>query len=80
MIFDLWKARRTMNFNRTVRAWHRWLGLFFTLAVLANFIAVAVVGKPPAWITYAPLGPLALIIPSGMYMFFSRATGVSAAG
>ena len=61
-----------MNFNRTVRVWHRWLGLAFTLAVLANFVAMAVVGEPPAWITYSPLAPLALIIPSGIYMFFQR--------
>lgn len=58
-----------MKFDKIVRRWHRWLGLIFTLAVLANFVAMAFVGKPPAWITYAPLPPLALIIPSGMYMF-----------
>ena len=67
-----------MNFNRTVRIWHRWLGLAFTLAVLANFVAIAIVGEPPAWITYAPLAPLSLIIPSGMYMFFK--TGSNRAG
>lgn len=64
-----------MNFNRTVRVWHRWLGLVFTLAVMANFAAIAIVGEPPAWITYAPLGPLALMIPSGMYMFFKSGDG-----
>jgi hypothetical protein len=60
-----------MMINRTVRAWHRWLGLFFTLAVAANFVAMAIVGKPPAWITYSPLPPLALIVPSGLYLFFA---------
>lgn len=64
-----------MNFNRTIRVWHRWLGLAFTLAVLANFVAMALMGEPPAWITYSPLAPLALIIPSGMYMFFQRGPG-----
>lgn len=60
-----------MTFNRTVRAWHRWLGLIFTLAVVANFVAMAIVGEPPAWITYSPLAPLALIVPSGLYLFFA---------
>lgn len=67
-----------MNFNRTVRVWHRWLGLIFTLAVIANFVAMAIIGEPPVWITYAPLLPLALISPSGMYMFFK--TGDAQAG
>lgn len=59
-----------MAVNRILRQGHRWLGMFFTLTVLANFAAMAIMGQPPAWITYAPLAPLALIIPSGVYLFF----------
>ena len=43
----------------------------FTLTVIANFVAMGV-GKgaqPPAWITYAPLLPLALLLFTGLYMF-----------
>lgn len=59
-----------MAVNRIVRQGHRWLGMFFTLTVLANFAAMAIMAQPPAWLTYAPLAPLALIIPSGIYLFF----------
>ncbi|MES2989633.1 MAG: hypothetical protein V4808_17210 [Pseudomonadota bacterium] len=55
--------------SRIIRQGHRWLGIIFTTTVLANFVAMAVVGPPPAWITYAPLLPLFLLMFSGIYMF-----------
>lgn len=58
-----------MAISRTIRQGHRWLGIVFTLTVIANFVAIAMVGEPPAWITYSPLFPLALIVPSGLYLF-----------
>ena len=36
--------------------------------VLANFVAMSQ-GTPPAWITYSPLPPLALLLFSGLYLF-----------
>jgi hypothetical protein len=42
----------------------------FTLTVVANFVAMGV-GKgaqPPAWITYAPLLPLALLLFTGIWI------------
>jgi cellulose synthase/poly-beta-1,6-N-acetylglucosamine synthase-like glycosyltransferase len=52
-----------------VRQGHRWLSILFTATVVANFVAMATVGTPPAWITYAPLLPLFLLLFSGLYMF-----------
>jgi len=51
-----------------IRQTHRWLGIVFTMTVIAN-IAVRAFGEPPAWITYSPLAPLFLLLFSGLYMF-----------
>ena len=58
-----------MNFSQWVRQVHRWLAILFTLTVVANFVAIAVQGTPPAWITYSPLLPLFLLMFTGLYMF-----------
>ncbi len=57
-----------MNWNKWVRQVHRWLSIAFTVTVIANFIALSR-GKPPDWVTYSPLLPLALLLFSGLYMF-----------
>ena len=54
--------------NRWIRQIHRWLSMVFTVTVIANFIALAQ-GQPPAWVTYSPLLPLALMLLSGLYLF-----------
>ncbi len=51
-----------------IRQTHRWLSILFTLTVAANFIAMRR-GRPPAWVTYSPLLPLALLLFSGLYLF-----------
>ena len=51
-----------------IRQFHRWICILFTLAVIANFVTMAF-GKPPAYVTYAPLPPLFLLLFSGLYMF-----------
>jgi hypothetical protein len=51
------------------RQLHRWLSIVFTLTVVANFVAMAIQGQPPAWITYSPLLPLFLLMFTGLYMF-----------
>ena len=60
-----------MNWNEWVRQTHRWLAIAFTVAVIANFIALAKGGgaMPPPWITYSPLLPLALLMLTGLYLF-----------
>ncbi len=55
--------------SKLIRLCHRWLGIVFTACVAANFIAMAIVGTPPAAITYSPLLPLFLLLFSGLYMF-----------
>jgi hypothetical protein len=52
-----------------IRQFHRWVSILFTLTVIANFVAMTQ-GTPPAWVTYSPLLPLALLLFSGLYMFF----------
>lgn len=61
-----------MNVTYLIRQAHRWLGLLLTLTILANFGAMAL-GPPPPALVYAPLAPLALLIFSGLYMFFTPA-------
>jgi hypothetical protein len=51
-----------------VRQIHRWLSIIFTATVVANFVAMGL-GEPPAWVVYAPLPPLFLLLLSGLYMF-----------
>ncbi len=60
-----------MKWNVWVRQAHRWLSIAFTLTVIANFVALARGGgkAPPAWVTYAPLLPLAFLLTTGLYLF-----------
>ncbi|SMH50738.1 hypothetical protein [Mesorhizobium australicum] len=57
-----------MNWSKWIRQVHRWLSIAFTLAVVANFVAMAL-GEPPAWVVYSPLPPLFLLLATGLYMF-----------
>jgi hypothetical protein len=54
--------------NEWVRQFHRWVSIAFTVTVMANFAAMAK-GTPPAWVTYSPLLPLALLLFTGLYLF-----------
>jgi hypothetical protein len=51
-----------------IRQFHRWMSVFFTLAVLATFIALAQ-SPPIVWVSYVPLLPLALLFFTGVYLF-----------
>ena len=68
-----------MNWSKMIRQFHRWMSIAFTLTVIANFVAMAK-GQPPAWITYSPLLPLALLLITGLYLFllpyFNKRRGV----
>ena len=57
-----------MKANLWIRQFHRWMSIAFTLTVAANFIVMAR-GTPPAWVTYSPLAPLALLLLTGLYLF-----------
>jgi hypothetical protein len=57
-----------VNWSQLIRQTHRWLSIAFTLTVVANFVVMSQ-GPPPAWVTYSPLLPLALLLFSGLYLF-----------
>lgn len=57
-----------MNWNLLIRQGHRWISIFFTLAVLVN-IAAMTQGQPPIWIGLLALFPLILLLVSGLYLF-----------
>jgi predicted Na+-dependent transporter len=52
-----------------VRKTHRWLAIAFTVTVVAASIAVAQ-EEPVLWVTYLPLFPLAVLLFTGLTMFF----------
>ena len=54
--------------SKWVRQIHRWVAIAFTVTVIANFV-VMTQGTPPAWVTYSPLLPLALMLLTGLYLF-----------
>ena len=58
-----------MNWSNSIRQFHRWMSILFTLTVIANFSYYAVGKQPPSWITFSPLLPLFLLMFSGWYMF-----------
>lgn len=58
-----------MNWSALIRQSHRWLSPFFTLTVIANFIALFA-GQSLLWLTYLPLLPLGLMLVTGLYLFF----------
>lgn len=57
-----------MTWSKWIRQTHRWLAIIFTATVIANFIAMAL-GEPHAFVVYAPLLPLFLLLFTGLYMF-----------
>jgi len=71
--------------SRFIRQFHRWTSVAFTATVVSYVVVIAKGGgTPPAWMTYAPLLPLALLQISGLYLFvllyFARKRGASGAG
>lgn len=58
-----------MNAGKWIRQSHRWISIFFTLTVVANFVALGF-GQQIMVLTYLPLLPLFLLMASGLYMFF----------
>lgn len=59
-----------MNWNAWIRQIHRWLSIAFTVTVIANIVVLSTdKARPPDWITYSPLLPLALLMLSGLYLF-----------
>jgi hypothetical protein len=61
-------SAQVMSKGMGIRKFHRWTSIAFTLTVIANFVAMSF-GPPPAWVTYSPLLPLALLLFTGLYLF-----------
>ena len=59
-----------MTFHAFARQSHRWLGLLFTLMSVALWIALGTGTAVPQWVYFLPLAPLALMMLTGLYLFF----------
>ena len=57
-----------MSWNEWIRQIHRWISIAFTVCVLATFVALAQ-EKPVVWVSYLPLGPLVVLLFTGLYLF-----------
>jgi hypothetical protein len=57
-----------LYWNRWVRQIHRWLSIAFTVAVIVNIIAL-VREEQAVWVGLLALLPLALLLPTGLYLF-----------
>ena len=52
-----------------IRQLHRWASALFTL-IVAGIFAMLGLGSPPAdWVYYLPLAPLAVLMPTGAWLF-----------
>ncbi len=57
-----------MNWNRWIRQTHRWVSIVFTMAVIANGIAVAM-GKYSNKMGVSAVAVLAFLLLTGLYLF-----------
>jgi heme A synthase len=57
-----------LNWNKWIRQVHRWLALAFTVAIIANVVAM-VQEKQAVWVGLLALLPLILLLLTGLYMF-----------
>lgn len=56
-----------MKQSKWVRQTHRVLGMVFLATVVITIAALAL--RAPAWLSYLPLPPLALLLFSGLYLY-----------
>jgi cellulose synthase/poly-beta-1,6-N-acetylglucosamine synthase-like glycosyltransferase len=57
-----------LNWNNWIRQIHRWLSIAFTVAIVANVVAM-VQEKQAVWVGLLALFPLVLLLLTGLYMF-----------
>ena len=62
-----------MNWSKWVRQIHRWLSIAFTVAVIANIVALGQ-EEPGVWVGFLALLPLALLLLTGLYLFVLPST------
>ena len=63
-----------MNWGKWVRQVHRWLSMAFTVAVIANVIAL-VREQQAVWVGILALIPLVLLLLTGLYLFVQPYAG-----
>lgn len=54
--------------SKSIRQVHRWLSIVFTLAVIANMVAMAM-KQQVLWVGLLALVPLILLLATGLYLF-----------
>jgi cellulose synthase/poly-beta-1,6-N-acetylglucosamine synthase-like glycosyltransferase len=64
---EMWKEY-PMNWSTSIRQMHRWLSIAFTVAVIANVVAM-IQEKQAVWVGVLALVPLILLLLSGLYLF-----------
>lgn len=57
-----------MSTQMWIRQIHRWLSMAFTLAVIANIVAM-IMQVQAVWIGFLALVPLIPLLATGLYMF-----------
>ena len=57
-----------MKWKKWIRQGHRWISIAFTVSVLVAGSAMAT-GQTMEWLFMLPLVPLALLTPTGLYLF-----------
>jgi hypothetical protein len=57
-----------LNWNNRIRQIHRWLSIAFTVAVIANLVALTQ-KEPAVWVGILALVPLILLLLTGLYLF-----------
>jgi hypothetical protein len=72
-----------LNWNKSLRQFHRWLSIAFTVAVIINLLTM-VQGVQAVWVGLLALLPLALLMLTGLYLFLlpyvARRRGAQRAG
>ena len=57
-----------MNWKKSLRQFHRWLSIAFTVAVIVNIVAM-MQEKQAVWVGLLALLPLVLLMLTGLYLF-----------
>lgn len=59
-----------MTLHDVARQSHRWLGLLFTVMSVVLWLSLGLGLTVPQVVYFLPLAPLALMMLSGLYLFF----------
>jgi hypothetical protein len=58
-----------VTWNQWIRQIHRWLAIAFTAGFITNLVVVSQGKTPTVWIGLTALGPLILLLLTGLYLF-----------